>query len=1067
MALTVAPSTRVFNGNVGTQAYVSGSTGSKCLCCPYGYHIDLDFVRYCEAVAAGSADDRSSVERRKKRERRRQCQSMEVLLGLVSPALVGIEAELPKIPQEPTTTNGVTTLPRPSYERQGCAQNSPALDLSDVVGDFEATLRRSRSSRTTDRQTRAEKDGTNAATPIQNNNTQVEHPGDFDNASVGSGNSNLSTGALQNIREQMAASLERMKELEEQVKAIPMLQVQVSVLKEEKRSLLRQVDELSKTNSRNDTLHRYRSQSFSEQRVSQRNLKNATVPTPTRDMGTMCGVMTRDVGVSHQQVRTRDVGMITSTPIKRPLQMSRLQIEEIVPEAMDNSLLTSDRSSSSLHKFYSSDSSQDSWKSTLTRSQLMYDEIIPEAKMMTDRLRRSPLQIESIPPTSPKLARDAKKFRDIGINTRDRLKDLVYSHFVIEDIAPETKKETRKRSYGTSTDLSMKDVLTKEDIAVIVDDALRIYKSTLIKDTVSKGCQCTPEPPRVVEKRDQFAQVTEPYKMRANVGVTVKPRMSDIGIEVRTGPGTRTIAVGPDPMATQPISLHSMNSRSYSFNFGDTKVKRKATRSVGMMVDDLVRTTARSTDTSSLAPKKREFGTSPIKKKFTDVSVGESVRPPHISIACATNYCENCKETIKSLAKQIINNAENNMNHQNTNLVSRIPRPSHISLNNSMDQRKQFKRQDTYTKISSASVIRYDSDNKEQYDNSNRIQQLQGEKRKDEKSQEIYMAEKQADIDEKHELPESALFQPIQEKPRKKVEPSKEMQAAMKVLNDSLKKSPSKNVSHQMKNAINIIQQEWFKISSTVNANPLEVEDYLDCFEECSSTLLEYIVNMTDSSGNTAMHYAVSHGNFDVVSILLDSKVCDINRANVAGYTAVMLAALAEVRNSTHESVANRLFQLADVNIRAKLHGQTALMLAVSHGRKDMTQLLLDAGAAVNIQDEDGSTALMCAAEHGHTDIVRLLLTHPDCDPSIVDVDNSSALKIALEAGNRDIGVLLYAHERVNRGTSPYSSMRRSRRGSKPTTPTGPSPSAPVSPAPSRRLHSSTASLNSSKYSAK
>lgn len=69
---------------VGTQAYVSGSTGSKCHCCPYGYHIDLDFVRYCEAVAAGSIGDRPSIERRKKRERRRQCQSMEVLLGLVN-----------------------------------------------------------------------------------------------------------------------------------------------------------------------------------------------------------------------------------------------------------------------------------------------------------------------------------------------------------------------------------------------------------------------------------------------------------------------------------------------------------------------------------------------------------------------------------------------------------------------------------------------------------------------------------------------------------------------------------------------------------------------------------------------------------------------------------------------------------------------------------------------------------------------------------------------------------------------------------------------------------------------
>ncbi|KAF7380696.1 hypothetical protein HZH66_014072 [Vespula vulgaris] len=70
---------------------------------------------------------------------------------------------------------------------------------------------------------------------------------------------------------------------------------------------------------------------------------------------------------------------------------------------------------------------------------------------------------------------------------------------------------------------------------------------------------------------------------------------------------------------------------------------------------------------------------------------------------------------------------------------------------------------------------------------------------------------------------------------------------------------------------------------------------------------------------------------------------------------------------------------------------------------------------------------------------------HFQCDSSIVDIDGSSALKIALEAGNRDIGVLLYAHEHVNRGTSPYSSIRRSRRGSKPTTPTGPSPSAPRS----------------------
>lgn len=84
-----------------------------------------------------------------------------------------------------------------------------------------------------------------------------------------------------------------------------------------------------------------------------------------------------------------------------------------------------------------------------------------------------------------------------------------------------------------------------------------------------------------------------------------------------------------------------------------------------------------------------------------------------------------------------------------------------------------------------------------------------------------------------------------------RVEPSKEMQAAMKVLNDSLQKGPqNKNIKNQLKNATNIIQQEWFKVSSLVTANPLDVEDYLDAFEDVSSALLEYIVNMTDASAS-------------------------------------------------------------------------------------------------------------------------------------------------------------------------------------------------------------------------
>lgn len=76
----------------------------------------------------------------------------------MSPALVGIEAELPKIPQEPGPANGVTSSST-SHDRRGYTQTqeSPALDLSDVVGDFEATLKRStRPSKTSYKQERTE-----------------------------------------------------------------------------------------------------------------------------------------------------------------------------------------------------------------------------------------------------------------------------------------------------------------------------------------------------------------------------------------------------------------------------------------------------------------------------------------------------------------------------------------------------------------------------------------------------------------------------------------------------------------------------------------------------------------------------------------------------------------------------------------------------------------------------------------------------------------------------------------------------------------------------------------------
>ena len=76
------------------------------------------------------------------------------------------------------------------------------------------------------------------------------------------------------------------------------------------------------------------------------------------------------------------------------------------------------------------------------------------------------------------------------------------------------------------------------------------------------------------------------------------------------------------------------------------------------------------------------------------------------------------------------------------------------------------------------------------------------------------------------------------------------MLTALKTINNSLlKKLGSKPISSlSLKTSKQTIQQEWFRVSSSENADPHEVEDYLDCFEELSVPLLEYCVNMVDAN---------------------------------------------------------------------------------------------------------------------------------------------------------------------------------------------------------------------------
>ncbi|XP_059144239.1 uncharacterized protein LOC131931458 isoform X2 [Physella acuta] len=231
----------------------------------------------------------------------------------------------------------------------------------------------------------------------------------------------------------------------------------------------------------------------------------------------------------------------------------------------------------------------------------------------------------------------------------------------------------------------------------------------------------------------------------------------------------------------------------------------------------------------------------------------------------------------------------------------------------------------------------------------------------------------------------------------------------------------------QLNASQNVLQQEWFQVSSLKLSSPHQVEDFLSSVNEISKLLLKYIVNMTDANGNTAIHYCISHSNFEIASLLLDSEVCDINKLNKAGYTPIMLAGLASIQRYDQLEVVRRIFSTGDINARAAATQQTALMLAASHGRVEMVKLLVEEGADINLQDVDGSTALMCACEHGSIEIVNFLLSQPNINATITDNENSSALTIAMEAGHKDLGVILYKHLNFSKPSSPgYHKKRKS-----------------------------------------
>ncbi|TNM96876.1 hypothetical protein fugu_015032 [Takifugu bimaculatus] len=199
---------------------------------PYGYRLDLDFLKYVNDIEKGNTIKKVAVQRRPR------YGSLPRGYGYTGSWWTSTESLCSNTSIDSRHSSysycapGYHTTQRPSFS----------------TARVEKTLLDARRKLEEEKEGRRYSNLGSMNSSVAGSNTSLSSAHSFNRAHGGSGsftpiNSGLSTPVtptpahLQHVREQMASALRKIRELEEQVKTIPVLQVKISVLQEEKRQL--------------------------------------------------------------------------------------------------------------------------------------------------------------------------------------------------------------------------------------------------------------------------------------------------------------------------------------------------------------------------------------------------------------------------------------------------------------------------------------------------------------------------------------------------------------------------------------------------------------------------------------------------------------------------------------------------------------------------------------------------------------------------------------------------------------------------------------------------------------
>jgi uncharacterized protein len=134
---------------------------------------------------------------------------------------------------------------------------------------------------------------------------------------------------------------------------------------------------------------------------------------------------------------------------------------------------------------------------------------------------------------------------------------------------------------------------------------------------------------------------------------------------------------------------------------------------------------------------------------------------------------------------------------------------------------------------------------------------------------------------------------------------------------------------------------------------------------------------------------ACQQGHIDEIEILLNEGH-DINEIDKYGRTPLILAC----EKGSIDVAIFLIDKKANINIREKRYGKTALISATMQGNEKVLSALLNGGADIDLVDKFGKSALYRAIELHHTSIVSTLLAACANTDSQTDVGRTALLEV-------------------------------------------------------------------------